>query len=102
MKKRLIPVISFGLLAKAVMWQAMALAQMPPDSSANATLHPYTSHLGPRASGGDFWPDGPQPHFQEPAGYDNDPMMHPYSSGITTCAQGTGHTVCTQAIPPSR
>ena len=47
-------------------------------------------------------PDGPQPHFQEPPGYDNNPMMHPYSSGITPCPQGTGHTVCTEAIPPSR
>jgi hypothetical protein len=102
MKKPLICLASIGLLANVVVWPAMALAQKPPGYGSNATLHPYTSHLGPRASGGDFWSDGPQPHFQEPPGYDNNPVMHPYSSGITPCPQGTGYTVCTEAIPPSR
>src|SRR5204862_6929001 len=73
MKKRLICLTSIGLLANVVVWPATALAQTPPGYGANATLHPYTSHLGPRPSGGDFWPDGPQPHFQELPGYDNNP-----------------------------
>ena len=102
MKKPLISLASVGLLASMVVLPTMALAQMAPGYGANAALHPYTSALGPRASGGDHWPDGPQAHFQEPADYDANPLMHPYTSGITTCPQGTGKTVCTQAIPPTR
>jgi hypothetical protein len=97
MKKSLISVVSVGLLASLVLLPVMASAQMPTSAS-----DPYTSHLGPRASGGDFWPDGPQPHFQEPPGYDSNPLMHPYTSGIGPCPQGQGKTVCADAIPPSR
>jgi hypothetical protein len=58
--------------------------------------------LGPRASSGDFWPDRPQPHFQEPPGYDSNVTLHPYTSGLGPCPQGQGKTVCTEAVPPSR
>jgi hypothetical protein len=98
MKTCLISLVSLGLVANLVCSPAIASAQ----PLSGATSHPYTGGLGPRASGGDFWPDGPQPHFEEPPGYDGNPMMHPYTSGIGPCPQGTGHTVCTQAIPPTK
>jgi hypothetical protein len=97
MKQRSMSLACVGLLASMIVTPAMALAQASPDHS-----DPYTSHLGPRASEGDHWPDGPQPHFQEPAGYDSNPLMHPYTSGIGPCPQGQGKTVCSEAIPPSR
>ena len=75
MKKPLISLASIGLLVSMVVLPTMALAQMAPGYGANAALHPYTSALGPRASGGDHWPDGPQAHFQEPADYDAMPEI---------------------------
>ena len=97
MPQRSISLASLALLATVLLSPAPALAQVSPDYG-----DPYTSHMGPRASSGDFWPDGAQPRFQEPPGYDNNPLMHPYTSGIGPCPQGQGKTVCTDAIPPSR
>ena len=97
MTRRSISLASLGLVAALLLWPGMVLAQASPDYG-----DPYTSHLGPRASEGDHWPDGPQPHFQEPPGYDNNPLMHPYTSGIGPCPQGQGKTNCTEAIPPTR
>lgn len=97
MTRRSISLASLGLVAALLLWPGMSLAQASPDYS-----DAYTSHLGPRASEGDHWPDGPQPHFREPPGYDNNPLTHPYTSGLGPCPQGQGKTVCTDAIPPSR
>ena len=99
MMRRSISLASLCLLATVLLSPATALALAP---ASPAYADPYISHLGPRASGGDHWPDGPQPHFQEPPGYDNNPLMHPYTSGVGPCPQGQGKTNCTEAIPPTR
>ena len=97
MKNRLVFLLSAGLLANMFLSPTIASAQL-----LSRYDHPYTSGLSPRVSGGDFWPDGSKPHFQEPPGYDSNPLMHPYTSGLGPCPQGQGKTVCTEAMPPTR
>jgi hypothetical protein len=44
--------------------------------------------LGPKASGGNSWPDKQAPHYQIPSDYEANVAMHPYTSGAGPCQQG--------------